>query len=131
MAGAAPNFEAAADSGANNVYDVIVRAADGSLADTQAIAVTVANVNEAPVIASDGGGATASLGLLENGVFVTTVQAGDVDGQVTVSASDESLFDLQDLAVSVGDVFEDGGQAPLASEANHSLFAPILETYFL
>ena len=33
---------------ANNVYDVIVSASDGSLTDTQALAVTVANVNEAP-----------------------------------------------------------------------------------
>jgi hypothetical protein len=171
----APNFEAPTDAGANNVYDVIVRATDGSLADTQAIAVTVANVNEAPVIASDGGGATAGLGLLENGLSVTTVQAGDVDGQtisyaiaggadaalfsidsatgalsflaapdyetpadsdsdnfyqVTVSASDGSLFDLQELTVSIGDVFEDGGQAPMASDANHSLSAPVMEHYF-
>ncbi|WP_295524638.1 FG-GAP-like repeat-containing protein [Novosphingobium sp. Chol11] len=42
----APNFEAPTDVGANNVYDVIVSASDGTLADTQAIAVTVTNVNE-------------------------------------------------------------------------------------
>jgi VCBS repeat-containing protein/parallel beta-helix repeat protein len=45
---AAPNYEAPTDSGANNVYDVIVQVSDGSLTDTQAIAVTVTNVNEAP-----------------------------------------------------------------------------------
>ncbi len=44
----APNFEAPTDSGANNVYDLIVQVSDGTLTDTQAIAVTVTNVNEAP-----------------------------------------------------------------------------------
>jgi hypothetical protein len=42
----APNFEAPTDEGGNNVYDVIVRASDGSLFDTQAITVTVTDVAE-------------------------------------------------------------------------------------
>ena len=55
----APNFEAPTDAGGNNVYDVIVQVSDGTLTDTQAIAVTVTNVNEhTPVITSNGGGAT-------------------------------------------------------------------------
>jgi Ca2+-binding RTX toxin-like protein len=45
----APNFESPTDAGANNVYDVVVRASDGTLVDDQALAVTVANVNEGPV----------------------------------------------------------------------------------
>jgi Ca2+-binding RTX toxin-like protein len=40
----APDFEAPTDAGANNVYDVLVQASDGSLIDTQAIAVTITNV---------------------------------------------------------------------------------------
>lgn len=40
---AAPDFEAPADAGANNVYDVIVRASDGTNIVTQALAVTVSN----------------------------------------------------------------------------------------
>ena len=39
----APNFEAPTDSGANNVYDVTVQVSDGTLTDTQTIAVTVTN----------------------------------------------------------------------------------------
>ena len=42
-----PNFEAPTDAGANNVYDVIVRASDGSLNADQTIAVTVGNAVEA------------------------------------------------------------------------------------
>ncbi|MDI1258673.1 Ig-like domain-containing protein [Aquabacterium sp.] len=41
---AAPDFEAPTDVGANNVYDVIVQVSDGTLADTQALAVTVTDV---------------------------------------------------------------------------------------
>ena len=74
---AAPNFEAPTDAGANNVYDVIVKASDGTTSDTQALAVTVTNVNEAPVITSDGGGATAAVSVAENGTAVTTVTSTD------------------------------------------------------
>ena len=78
---AAPNFEAPADAGGNNVYDVTVQVADGNGGiDTQAIAVTVTNVNEAPVITSDGGGATAAVSAAENQTAVTTVTSTDVDG---------------------------------------------------
>ena len=46
---AAPNFEAPTDAGGNNVYDVTVQVSDGlGGLDSQAIAVTVTNVNEAP-----------------------------------------------------------------------------------
>ena len=42
---AAPSYESPGDAGGNNVYDVTVQVSDGSLTDTQAIAVTVTNVN--------------------------------------------------------------------------------------
>ena len=44
----APNFEAPADSNANNSYVVQVQVTDGSLIDSQTITVNVTNVNEAP-----------------------------------------------------------------------------------
>jgi Ca2+-binding RTX toxin-like protein len=77
---AAPDFEAPVDADGDNVYEVIVAASDGLLGDTQTLAITVGNINEAPVITSDGGGASASLTVTENGTAVTIVQAGDVDG---------------------------------------------------
>ena len=85
---AAPDFEAPADSGANNVYDVEVTVTDGALTDVQAVAVTVINANDAPVITSDGGGVTASISVPENTTTVTTVTATDVD------ASDSRIFSL-------------------------------------
>ena len=52
----APDSESPTDAGGNNVYDVTVQVSDGTLTDTQAIAVTVTNVNDnAPVITSNGG----------------------------------------------------------------------------
>src|SRR4029079_3548556 len=81
----APNFEVPTDVGGNNVYDVTVQVSDGSLTDTQAIAVTVTNVNEAPVITSDGGGATATRNVAENSTAVTTVTATDVDASTTLT----------------------------------------------
>ncbi|MGY4815714.1 VCBS domain-containing protein [Pseudomonas chlororaphis subsp. piscium] len=76
----APNFEAPTDSGTNNVYEVIVRASDGTLFDDQAIAVTVTGVNDnSPVITSNGGGTTASVNVAENTTAVTTVVATDAD----------------------------------------------------
>jgi hypothetical protein len=47
----APNFEAPGDADSNNVYEVTVSVTDGTGGtDTQAIEVTVTNVNEAPVL---------------------------------------------------------------------------------
>ncbi|WP_454867753.1 beta strand repeat-containing protein [Pseudomonas farris] len=76
----APNFEAPTDSGTNNVYDVIVRASDGTLFDDQALAISVTGVNDnSPVITSNDGGATTSVNVAENTTAVTTVTATDAD----------------------------------------------------
>ena len=40
----APDFEAPADSGGDNVYDVVVQVSDGTLTDSQAVAITVRDV---------------------------------------------------------------------------------------
>ena len=44
-----PDHEAPTDAGGNNVYDITVHAFDGIHDTTQAVAITVTNVNEAPV----------------------------------------------------------------------------------
>ena len=48
-----PNAEAAADIGGNNVYDIVVRVNDGVNEDTQAVAITVNDVDEFDPSASD------------------------------------------------------------------------------
>ena len=47
-----PDFEARGDSDHNNVYEIEVQASDGNLTTRQSVAITVTNVNEAPVITS-------------------------------------------------------------------------------
>jgi Domain of unknown function (DUF4347)/Cadherin domain/Right handed beta helix region/Laminin G domain len=100
---AAPNFEAPADAGANNVYDVIVQVADGNGGvATQAMAVAVRNVNEAPTITSLGGGAAAGVSIAENLTAVATVTSTDVDGGAAtysiVGGADAARFTIDAAA---------------------------------
>ncbi|MEH6648086.1 type VI secretion system tube protein Hcp, partial [Sulfitobacter sp.] len=75
---AAPDFEAPTDSDGNNVYQVVVQSSDGELKDSQTLNVNVRN-SLAPVISSDGGGATATVSVMENQTIVTRVMATDPD----------------------------------------------------
>src|SRR5439155_1083519 len=84
---AAPDHEAPADANHDNVYDLIVHANDGVHDTTQAVAITVTDVNEAPVITSNGGGDTAAVSVAENSTAVTTVTASDPDAGTTLTYS--------------------------------------------
>jgi CSLREA domain-containing protein len=97
---AAPNFEAPADAGADNVYDVVVRIADGDGGfDTQAIAVSVTDADDAPVAADDAYAALedlplviAAAGVLGNDLdedgstLMATLVSGPASGTVTLNA---------------------------------------------
>lgn len=81
-----PNYEAPTDSGGNNVYDVTVQVSDGrGGTDTQAIAVTVANVNEAPTDLSLSANSVAENAA--NGTVVGTVSGSDPDSGDTKTYS--------------------------------------------
>ncbi|RCW63875.1 DUF4347 domain-containing protein, partial [Pseudorhodoferax soli] len=87
---AAPNHESPGDAGGDNVYDVVVRVSDGAASDTQAIAVTVTDVDEfdvGPAIDTD---ATAN-SVAENAANGTAVGitafASDPDSTATVTYS--------------------------------------------
>ena len=77
-----PDYEIPTDSDTDNVYVVEVTATDGTASTAQTISVTVTDVveNTAPVITSNGGGATAAISIAENTTAVTTVTATDADG---------------------------------------------------
>ncbi|RFZ86160.1 hypothetical protein D0Y60_18390 [Shinella sp. WSJ-2] len=55
---AAPDYETPKDAGKNNIYDIILQVSDGKLVDTQTLAVSVKNVNEAPSIPTLSGTST-------------------------------------------------------------------------
>jgi Ca2+-binding RTX toxin-like protein len=75
-----PNFEAPTDVGSDNVYNVTLTVMDNgtpSLSASQAIAVTVANVNEAPAAVDDIYSTTAGTALTRNAA--QGVLANDTD----------------------------------------------------
>lgn len=76
---AAPDYENPKDSGGNNIYDIIVQVSDGKLIDTQAIAVGVKDVNEAPSAPTLTG--TAVKENVATGTLVGTFSANDPDGK--------------------------------------------------
>ena len=73
---------------------------DGTVDSTSTYTMTidVTAVNDAPVITSDGGGATAALFVAENTTAVTTVTAADGDGDTPTysitGGEDSALFDI-------------------------------------
>jgi LPXTG-site transpeptidase (sortase) family protein len=110
-----PNYESPADVGLNNVYDVTVQVSDGNGGtDTQAIAITVTNVNEAPT------DITLSNNILAENQPVNTVvgllSATDPDASATftysltcaVAGADDSSFNISgtNLRTSVSFDFE-------------------------
>ncbi|MGQ0531048.1 MAG: cadherin domain-containing protein [Panacagrimonas sp.] len=118
----APDFENPLDVGADKDYVVIVTASDGSLSDSQTLTVRVTNVDEAPVITSNQGGASAAISVVGGATAVTTVAATDQDAGATLVYSisggvDSALFTidastgaLRFLAAPVFDAPQDQGQ---------------------
>ncbi|RJG01265.1 cadherin domain-containing protein [Noviherbaspirillum sedimenti] len=114
----APNFEAPADVGANNVYNLTVQVSDGALNTTQAIAVTVTDVVEAPVITSP-----AAYTVAENGTAVGTVTATDADSPTLtyslVAGGDAARFAINANTGALSFVTAPNFEAPLDVGANN------------
>nr|WP_281500809.1 Calx-beta domain-containing protein [Kordiimonas marina] len=94
---ARPDYEAPADSNADNVYNVTVKVTDpAGLSDTQAVAVTVTNVNELPVFTA---GAT-TITNAENtaaSTVLSTYSASDPEGSAltyTLGGDDANVFTI-------------------------------------
>ena len=89
---ASPNFEMPTDAGMDNVYNLTVKVTDNgspAMSDTHDYAVTVTNVNEAPVITSTGSAHTAPA-VNENtpaATIIATYTATDVDANSTLAWS--------------------------------------------
>jgi VCBS repeat-containing protein len=64
-----PNFEAPTDAGGNNVYDITVHASDGTFDTPKAVAITVTDVNAAPVFTSGTTGSEAENTPIANVVY--------------------------------------------------------------
>jgi len=89
-----PDFENPADVDGDNVYDVIVGVADGNGGmDTQAITVTVTNINGVPTLAF-----APNISVSENQTVVQTLSGFDQDGDTLVysitGGADSALFSI-------------------------------------
>jgi Ca2+-binding RTX toxin-like protein len=90
-----PNFESPADVSGDNVYDVVVRVSDGNLSDTQTIAVSVTNVNEAPTLNPIASPAAILAGAGQQTINLSGISAGLGESQtltVTATSSNPSLI---------------------------------------
>ena len=118
---AAPNFEVRADDNSDGIYEVQVTVEDGNLgSDSQNISVTVEDINDAPVITSNGGGSTASISIVENSTGVTTITATDEDTPAQTltfaitGGADSALFEIDAndrLSFRTPPTFEDHGDS--------------------
>ena len=71
----APDFETPGDADADNVYDIIVTASDGTNSAERTVAIMVTDENEPPVFTSD-----AAVSVAENQTAAYTALATDADG---------------------------------------------------
>jgi VCBS repeat-containing protein len=121
---AAPNFEAPADAGADNVYNVQVTVNDGTTSVNQPIAVTVTDVNEAPAFTSSNAASVA-----ENTTAIMTVTAVDPEAAaVTYSltgGADQAFFSIHTntgaLTFTSGRNFE----TPADADANNTYIVQV------
>ncbi|HPN06829.1 MAG TPA: VCBS domain-containing protein [Hyphomonadaceae bacterium] len=115
-----PNFEAPADAGGDNRYDLIITASDGALTTSQSIAITVTNQNDnVPVITSGG-----SVSVLENTTgAIYTATASDADGSVltyALSGVDAGLFSIDGAAGAVTFKTSPDFEAPADAGGNNT-----------
>ena len=94
----APDYEKPMDQNRDNIYDVTVRASDGSLSAEHTIRVTVTNVNEKPEIMKVGVmvDGQASVDYAENGTdAVDTYTASETTAQLSLTGADAAYFMLE------------------------------------
>jgi hypothetical protein len=119
----APNFDAPGDAGANNIYDVVIRASSSGGTADKTLAVTITNTDEAPVITSNGGGATAAISLAENIAAVTSVSATDPEGDTRsysiVGGADAALFTIDSATGALNFIGAPNFEAPGDAGANN------------
>ncbi|OHY98660.1 cadherin domain-containing protein [Salinicola sp. MIT1003] len=113
----APNYEAPADVGGDNVYDVILTASDGSLSSSaQALAISVTDTNDAPVFNT-----STKASVAENTKTVATLAATDAEGDTLhysiTGGTDAALFTLDANSGALS--FKSAPNYELPADADH------------
>ena len=94
----APDYEMPADADTDNVYEVAVKAADGTYMVTKAVTITVTDVDEAPVITGD---AAPNYAESETGPVATFTATDPESATITWSLEGD---DAADFEISAGGV---------------------------
>ena len=127
----ARNFESPADLGTNNTYEVTITATDlGNNLKTQALTVTITNLNEAPTLTNNSSSATYALTQAENITSVVTYAATDVDAGASLSFSITSGSDSADFTINSSTgvltfVTSPDFEAPIDSDLNNTYIVVI------
>ncbi len=121
-----PDFEAPADTDADNAYLVNVQVSDGLFTDTQSLVVLISAVDDnSPVITSDSGGSAATIHVAENTLVVSTIAATDADlpaPQLSFSiigGNDAAKFTLNSATGALRFVAPPSFGAPTDADANN------------
>ncbi len=126
-----PNYEAPADNGTNNVYDVTVRVRDNvstPLQDTQNVAITVNDVNEAPVVSGDAAPDFAEIEFdatspdLNIGTYTYTDEDRNPSDTITwdLSGTDETHFDIDGSSGALSFKEQPNFEMPVDSGSNNT-----------
>lgn len=113
---AQPDFEAPADTGANNVYDISFTVSDGTTTVTQAVAVTVSNVGAAFRVRRVASGASAPIyaaGLPDGSGRVAVVERA---GRIRILNPSTGAFDATDF-LNISSEIDTSGEKGLLSIA--------------
>jgi VCBS repeat-containing protein len=109
----APDFESPADADGDNRYEVLVRASDGALDDTQALTVVISNVNERAsisgantgVVFEDGAPLAGALSVTDPDAgearFVAQIATAGAHGVFSLDASGLWLYSLDNAQAAV------------------------------
>jgi trimeric autotransporter adhesin len=103
--------------------EISALANDLSLTDTRSVAITIAPVNDAPTITSNGGSASASVNVLENSTAVTIVTSADIDGGAPVysiaGGADAARFTINASTGALSFIVSPDYEAPTDAGANN------------
>ncbi|MBF0185703.1 MAG: DUF4347 domain-containing protein, partial [Magnetococcales bacterium] len=92
-----------------------IRVTDGALTNSVTFSFSITGRNDAPVISSDGGGASASISVAEQTTAVTTVAASDVDAATTLTYSISGGSDAAKFTINAS-----SGVLSFVSAPNHA-----------
>ena len=125
-----PDHENPQDSDQNNIYQLDLIASDGEYSASQALSITISNVNEPPVFATT----SVNLSSAENNAsFVHAIEAAidpDIDQQLSyqLSGSDQSAFNLDPDTLELSFISVADYENPIDQDADNNYQISITAT---